>query len=389
MTVHKAKGLEFEHVFLIKVLTGKWDGASSRSLIKLPLGILKTDITKNIGFSDLEEDRRLFYVALTRAKKQIYLSYSTQTITGREQLPSVFVNEIDSKLIETIKSDFSTESQSLLAQFSPSLPKLISSDLTTYLHYYLSTSYRFNITHLNAYLKCPLCFFFKTILRLPQAKTRALSFGTSVHGALAYLYQHHLTLDKFLEVFTRNLKKENLSKTDFKDLLTQGQQILTDYYHHYQNQFDNKCLIEHDFKTFNVRLNDIPLTGKIDRMDILANNKVNVVDYKTGKPDSKYKELSQEGDYFRQLVFYKLLCDNAHGFKYHVVSGSIDFVQKDNKGQFKKSDFTITTEDTQKLSKLIEDTFQKISALEFPVGPDCSDSDHLHYLSDKYFTGVK
>ena len=84
-----------------------------------------------------------------------------------------------------------------------------------YLTNYLTNQYRFNITHLNSYLKCPLCFFFKTILRLPQAKTRSLSFGTSVHGALAYLYQYHLPLDKFLEIFDRNLKKENLSKTDY------------------------------------------------------------------------------------------------------------------------------------------------------------------------------
>ena len=385
MTVHKAKGLEFEHVFLIKVLSGKWDGASSRTLIKLPLGILKTDITKNIGNSDLEEDRRLFYVALTRAKKQIYISYSIQTDTGREQLPSVFVNEIDTKLIDLKTSSQMTEKLALYHQFDLSLPHLTSTSLKDYLTNYLTTQYRFNITHLNSYLKCPLCFFFRTILRLPQAKTRSLSFGTSVHGALAYLYQYHLPLEKFLEIFDKNLLRENLSKTDYKDLLAQGHEILTDYFNHYQNNLDGKYLIEHDFKTFNVRLNDIPLTGKIDRMDILPDNKVNVVDYKTGKPDSKYKELSKDGDYFRQLVFYKLLCDNAHGFKYHVASGSIDFVQKDNKGNFKKSDFDITIEDTDKLSALITETFKKITALEFPVGPDCDDTDHLHYLFDKYF----
>lgn len=385
MTVHKSKGLEFEHVFLIKVLSGKWDTASSRDLIKLPLGILKTDVTKNIGNSDMEEDRRLFYVALTRAKKQIYISYSTQTDSGREQLPSVFVNEIDPKFIETIRSSPDTEHQSLLSQFSPSIPQLASTDLIDYLHYYLSNKYRFNITHLNSYLKCPLCFFFKTILRLPQAKTRSLSFGTSVHGALAYLYKSHSTLEKFIEIFDINLKKENLSKIDFQDLQTQGHQILTDYYNHYQNQLDGNYLIEKDFKEFNVRLGEIPLTGKVDRIDILSDNKVNVVDYKTGKPDSKYKELSKDGDYFRQLVFYKLLCDNAHGFKYHVTSGSIDFVQKDNKGEFKKSDFIITNEDTNKLSELISQTFAKITALEFPVGCDCKDTDHLHYLFDKYF----
>jgi len=76
----------------------------------------------------------------------------------------------------------------------------------------------------------PLCFFFKTILRLPQVKTKSLSFGTSVHGALAYLYQHHLSLKKFLDVFAQNLKRENLTEKDFRDLLISGKKILTDYY---------------------------------------------------------------------------------------------------------------------------------------------------------------
>jgi len=386
MTVHKAKGLEFEHVFIIRTLSGKWDGASSRTLIKLPLGILKTEITQNIGSSDLEEDRRLFYVALTRAKKQIYISYSTLSDSGKEQLPSVFVNEIDPQLIDKKTSDQLTEKLALHQQFELKLPKLVSSSLKDYLNLYLSTQYRFNITHLNSYLKCPLCFFFRTILRLPQAKTRSLSFGTSVHGALAYLYQSKCSLDQLLIIFDQNLASENLKKNDYSDLLTQGHQILTTYYSHYKDKLDGSFLIEHDFKTFNVRLDDIPITGKIDRMDILTDNKIQVVDYKTGRPDSKYKELSSDGDYFRQLVFYKLLCDNAHGFKYQVSSGSIEFVQTDAKGQFRKPEFEIKKEDTDKLTQLIKETYQKILSLEFPVGVICPDSDHLHYLFDKYFT---
>lgn len=387
MTVHKAKGLEFEHVFIIKALSGKWDGASSRSLIKLPPGILKTEITQNIGSSDLEEDRRLFYVALTRAKKQIYISYSTLSDSGKEQLPSVFINEIDPQLIDKKTSDQLTEKLALRQQFDLSMPKLVSSSLRDYLNQYLSTQYRFNITHLNFYLKCPLCFFFRTILRLPQAKTRSLSFGTSIHGALAYLYQTKCTLDLLLKIFDQNLAQENLKATDYSDLLTQGHQILTSYYSHYKDKLDGQFLIEQDFKTFNVRLGDIPITGKIDRMDIVSDNKIHVVDYKTGRPDSKYQELSSDGDYFRQLVFYKLLCDNAHGFKYQVNSGSIEFVQTDAKGQFRKPEFEITNEATDKLAQLIKETYHKILSLEFPVGTDCPDSDHLHYLFGKYFKG--
>jgi DNA helicase II / ATP-dependent DNA helicase PcrA len=388
MTVHKAKGLEFEHVFLIKVLSGKWDNSSSRSLIKLPLGILHYDIAAP---ETLEEDRRLFYVALTRAKKQIYISYSRFNDSRREQLVSQFVAEIDPESIQKISADSAIEKKSLTALFSPAAPKLQSADLSSYLQNYLSTSYRFNITHLNSYLKCPLCFFFKTILRLPYPKTKSLSFGTSVHGALAYLTETFkkenslISLEKFLWIFDKNLSRENLSKNDYQDLLTHGHQVLTDYYQHYQNEFNGHCFTEHDFKFYNVRMDDIPLTGKIDKIEFLSGNTVNVVDYKTGKPDSKYQELSPEGDYFRQLVFYKLLCSEAKGFPYKVVSGTIDFIEKNNKNLYVRKNYSLTNDDVVKLKSQITEVFGKIKSLDFTPSPKCDDKDHLHYLFDKYF----
>jgi DNA helicase-2/ATP-dependent DNA helicase PcrA len=256
----------------------------------------------------------------------------------------------------------------------------------------LSTAYRFNVTHLNSYLRCPLCFFFKTILRLPAPKTKSLSFGTAVHGALAYLFETYrrqnelIPLEKFLDIFKSNLKREHLPLSDYHHTLIRGQQILTDYYLHYQSQFSRHCLTEQDFKFFNIHLNNIPITGKIDKIEILTPKNVNVVDFKTGNPDSKYPELKPDGDYFRQLVFYKILCLNAHGFPYQVTKGTIDFIEKSRTGQFKRPSFDITDQHVADLTKLISATYQKIQNLEFAPKSDCPDHDHLHYLSSKYFS---
>lgn len=387
MTVHKAKGLEFEHVFIIRALSSKWDSASTRSLITLPLGILQYDIKTDI----LEEDRRLFYVALTRAEKQIYLSYSRFSESQKEQLATRFIEEIDPKRIEKITSTPEIEKQSLEFSFTQKIPQLKSPDLSAYLSNYLSTQYRFNITHLNSYLKCPLCFFFKTILHLPYPKAKAMSFGTAVHGALAYLTQIYkqknqlISLDKFLSIFESNLKRENLSEKDFADLKIHGRDILTDYYHHYRDTFNGRSLTEHDFRFKNVRLEDIPLTGKIDKIEFMTGNQVNVVDYKTGKPDSKSQQLSREGDYFRQLVFYKLLCDEAKGFPYEVTSGTVDFIEKNKTGSFVRKNYVLTRQDTAELKQQIKQVFQKILALDFAPNPECDNKDHLHYLFSEYF----
>ena len=390
MTVHKSKGLEFEHIFLIKVLSGKWDNTHSRDLLKLPLGISRSDAIQ-IDNKDVEEDRRLFYVALTRVKNQIYISYPRFNDSGKEQLHSIFINEIDDKLIQKIPSTSQSEAESLRLFFTPQTCTLDSKDLSTYIKNYLATSYKFNITHLNSYLKCPLCFFFKTILHLPQTKNRSLSFGTSVHGALSYLFVSLkkegklISLEKFLDIFAQNLDKEQLEQNDYQDLLSHGKEVLTAYYNNYQNSFTGNYFSERDFKFFGARLNDIPITGKIDLIQAIGKSEANVIDFKTGHPDGKSQQLSPEGDYFRQLVFYKLLCQQAKGFPYQIENGTIDFIEANYKKQFIQKTFKLTQEDVEKLKVLITDTFQKISNLEFAPSPTCDDPDHLHYLFDKYF----
>ncbi|MDD4135476.1 MAG: ATP-dependent DNA helicase [Candidatus Shapirobacteria bacterium] len=390
MTVHKSKGLEFEHVFLIKVLSGKWDNSASRSLIKLPLGISKTDALQ-IDNKDIEEDRRLFYVALTRAKNQIYISYPKFNDSGKEQLHSVFINEINDELIDKKSSDSQTESESLRLFFTPQNPTLISKSLSSYIKNYLDTTYKFNITHLNSYEKCPLCFFFKNILHLPASKTSSLSFGTSVHGALSYLYtslkkdKNLISLEKFLDVFKQNLDRESVDQKNYRDLLDKGREVLTKYYENYKNDFTGNYFSERDFKFYGARLNNIPITGKIDLLDVINKNEANVIDFKTGRPDNKYKELSPDGDYFRQLVFYKILCQQSKGFPYKINQGTVDFIETDSKDKFVRKTFSLTQDDVDNLTVLIKDTFQKISELKFAPKDTCDDPDHLHYLFNKYF----
>lgn len=391
MTVHKAKGLEFEHVFIIKALSSRWENSRGSNKIKLPLGIVASEVTSGSYDEELEENRRLFYVALTRAKNQIYLSYTKTNDQGREQPPSRFIFEIDNKYIQSISPDPEIEKTALQIQFQPSSLKLLDVDLTTYLRYFFENKYRFNITHLNSYLKCPLCFFFNTILKIPKNKTRPLSFGTSVHGALAYLFNLYkktgrlISLDKFLSVFEDNLKRENLSQIDFIALSAAGRRHLTDYYQFYKNEFNGNCFTEHDFKFYHSHLDKIPITGKIDKIEIIKGRAVNVVDFKTGNPDTKYQELKPDGDYFRQLVFYKILADNSPGFGYQINSGTIDFIQKSQSGKFIRRNFEIRPQDVSRLTALIKDVYAKITSFQFNFSPDCPDKDHLHPLLDKYF----
>lgn len=379
LTIHGAKGLEFNHVFIYRLLEDSWEKQRDFNKLKLPFGILNSEITKSIE-DDYEEDRRLFYVALTRAKKQIYLSFSQYKENGKNQNPSVFVSEIDSKLIENIGFKDKEIALKTYYQFTDNSHDL-KPELSIYLKDYLTNHYKFNVSHLNSYLRCPLCFYYKTILRIPQNKEKFSSFGTAIHTALSSLYQKK-SLSDILVTFEQSLKNERLPKSDFKWCLSLGRQLLTDYFAQYKDSIKEGNISEYNFATDNIVFENIPLTGKIDLIEKSQNDKITVVDFKTGNVDNKYKELSSDGDYYRQIVFYKLLLDIKNDPRFKFDKGIIDFVAKSKlKKSFIRKEINVTDEDLNKLKQQIKDVYQKILNLEFfETGKECKDRDHLHYL---------
>ena len=113
-------------------------------------------------------------------------------------------------------------------------------------------------------------------------------------------------------------------------------------------------------------IGNVPITGKLDKIEIIDEDKklVNVVDYKTGNSDQWYTKLKKDGNYVRQMIFYKLLCDNAKQFGYTMQSGEIDFVEESKKGFIKKK-VEITEADTKNLSEKIQIVWKEIQELKF------------------------
>ena len=125
-----------------------------------------------------------------------------------------------------------------------------------------------------------------------------------------------------------------------------------------------------EYDVAGVTLDDIKLTGKIDKIEIFKGGAVNVVDYKTGKPKSRKTieglTASSEGNMKRQLVFYKLLLDRAEKGKYRMVSGEIDFVEPDeDTGVYKKESFLVTSEEEMELTEQIRKMAREVRSGEF------------------------
>jgi DNA helicase-2/ATP-dependent DNA helicase PcrA len=235
-----------------------------------------------------------------------------------------------------------------------------------------------------------------------------MCFGTAIHFALEILYQN-LNNDKliikqdFLNNFQYALQKEILSQVDYKDRLAHGYKILSSYYDANKDDFKKALFTEKSFGTSltsQILLDDIALTGKVDRIDLISpsslrgaeatkqshsTKEVKFIDYKTGKPKSRneIEGLTQNsnGDYKRQLVFYRLLAELDKTFDYVVEQTEIDFVEPNEKGEFKKEKFSITTEEVENLKSLIRDSVKSIRNLDFARTTDTKTCDNCPFRS--------
>ncbi len=381
LTVHGSKGLEFEYVFFAGCNTSFWEKKRAPlSGYKFPDNIFSSQ-PKNI---EEEELRRLFYVALTRTEKHLSISYSRFRNDGREMEPSMFVAEIqDVHALPVMKvfiaPDVMAEFQilQLEAEQAPEIEKAEEDFVNR-----LLDSFEMNVTALNNFLKCPLEFYFKNLVRIPAPKNESTEFGSAVHYALEQLFRVMQTSQQkfpdretFISYFEwyMNRHRESFTKEQFERRMEYGRHIvLPDYYDKYINDWNKIVVIERYIR--HVVVNNVPLKGKLDKLEF-DGKFVNVVDYKTGDPDKARPKLAPPndkepngGDYWRQAVFYKILLDHYDRRDWQVVSTEFDFIEPDNKKNYRKQKVVINPADITTVIQQITDTWQKIQRHEFYVG---------------------
>ena len=371
MTAHKAKGLEFPHVVIARLNDKHWGGGRDRSHVPLPEGLVRYDFI--IASDNNEDERRLFYVAVTRAMQGLLLTRASHSSTGKETAPSLFLSEMPEQVLDKKVYEESPDDQ--LARLSrtltdPIIPK--TSDAGRAYIASLLESYSMSVTHVNNYLECRRKFYFRNILQIPSIKSRSLSLGSAVHGTLRDIFEYAKeegglpTHTWISDVYGKYVQKEALSETDKKDVLEQGLSALKGYITHYGDTLIIPGMTEYSFRKHGAHVLGVPITGNVDKIEIIdADRKIiNVVDYKTGKSDTWREKMRKDGNYVRQLIFYKLLCDNAPDFPYTMESGEIDFIEP-SKGEYVKKRVVIQEEDTKRLSEEILRIWREIKDLAF------------------------
>ncbi len=396
LSAHSSKGLEFKHVFIIAGDDKNWVTADykNRQYRFPPALVPATDK------SDVDDDRRLFYVAMTRCEAYLQISYAYQNEDEKELEPCRFIAELmkesDIEIQKkSLEEDKMIEFTHTLLGFQNQTPTLIEYDLIDQ----LLDNYSMSVTHLNKYLRCPLSFYFENILKVPKARNKSMGFGNAIHRTLEHFFgkinedpnRNIPGVDVMIDLYEKSLYKyrAHFTKRQYDDLKVYGSEILTGYYDEYHMRWS----LPREFKlekTIRSSYKGIPINGKIDSIH-MYDDKIDVFDFKTGNAayatnKLKAPQINQDpdeekdlgGDYWRQIVFYKMLLSNDPEITKPMRSGTMDFIEPDRKTkEFTQKTIGVADEDVAIVEEQLKEAYAGIQIHKFD---GCGEED-CHWCS--------
>ncbi len=362
LTVYKAKGLEFDHVYVVDATEDMWKpkrrGRASPANLRLQ------------AYGEKYDDYiRLLYVAASRAKRMFTAtSYFTDSV-GNELLQTPLLSAIPT----TVVSEPIDEPVPVLEQ-GLAWPRLSTTDekalLGSRLEEYVLSPTAF-IDFLNIAEAGPQNFMERHILRIPTLGSVAGSYGNAIHAALEtaqrLVNNSSLEFGTVLDRFEATLESEHLLPTDRKRLQAKGQKLLSDLLEHGGLALSKGSLAEQ--RIADIFVGEARIKGKLDLITA-KNEQLIISDYKTGKAlpsfDTKNQSLLiKTWRHKTQLLFYALLASESSRYKSKDISAQMIYLEADNPKQ-RILTMNPTKNELDELKVVIKAVWQHIMNLDFP-----------------------
>lgn len=365
-TIHSAKGLEYRFVFIIGVVHLRFPTRERKEAIEIPSVLIKDVLPE--GDAHLQEERRLMYVALTRAKEKVFITYANDYGNVMLKKPSRFIEELG----------FPTDEQVLEVNKEIVLPETKESGVVKY-----ALPAKFSYTQIKAFDTCPKQYYYAHVIKIPSAGRAVFSFGKVIHATLEKFFQLVKERGSVTQGDLFGAKKTSAKKTPVteKELLglyhqlwvedwffneeekkkyyDRGRTMLKEFYASLGGVIPVPVALE---QLFTIKVGDVSFRGVIDRIDevrLEAEPAWKLIDYKTGKlpKDGKLSFNDKE-----QLLIYQLAAKEVFGKK--VASLVLYFLNTQQQFEFLGTD-----KELEKIRSLILETVQKIKTSDFAPTP--------------------
>lgn len=290
LTVHSSKGLEFPVVFMVNLVGERFPSRERHEQIPIPEELIKEVLPK--GDYHMQEERRLFYVGMTRAKERLYLTAAKYYGDGvREKKISPFVPEALDKISNyqlPISNKFSIIKSQDIKQKTRNPSHVTEKLVVSYL----------SVSQIETFKTCPLHYKLKYIYKLPTPPSASISFGVSIHNTLKEFYNNPKDI---LGIYKSNFIPEGyVNKKHKQEFYKKGEEYLLGFL---KNGYDPKVKAIALEEKFNIKINNnLKIGGTIDRVDDLGKGRYEIIDYKTGANIPTQKEVDKD----MQLSFYAL-----------------------------------------------------------------------------------
>ncbi len=383
LTAHKAKGLEFEYVFIISADHVAWGkGKGNNNLLALPKNLMQI---RHTGTTDGEK-LRILYVALTRAKSSLYVTSSLHDFNDKSPDRLEYFEEyaegdvVISPLIPAGKvdchyekgaSDSSeiTETRRLKQWLAP-YAKLTPDMKVIYRE--RVANWRMSASSLTSFIDIvyagPVEFFKRQILKAPsEPETEALAFGDLVHKTFEVVTNRGISDEKAVEYFLLELEKKDLPQETLQKIREKGPEDLAISLKTF-GKILRQGKAEVNLAPEKLSIEGVPVTGKIDHILIDDENKtIEIYDFKTGGyHKEKWRSHATLYKYMLQLGFYKLLLNTSPTYrKYKVERAHILFVTPDKDDEVYDKIYDFNDDDEKELVELMKVVYGWVSTLGF------------------------
>jgi DNA helicase-2/ATP-dependent DNA helicase PcrA len=317
MTPHTAKGLEFDHVFIIRASSPSFPASFKESLVEFPRELRDPDSLAHEDDKVLhgQEERRLFYVAMTRARDSLTL-YAKRGTGKNDPSPPGYLRELlsDKSLTHWLRKRDALPFQTDI--FGGSRAPVAPSRTTAWLSMAPASdlSARLSASAVQLYETCPLQFKLEREWRIPGEVPAAMQYGATMHRVLRAYYdsvrfQRTMTEDDLIGFFKADLAEAGLQDGYQYELYEeQGIAQLQEFLSARRQSPMPEVL--HTEEWFEMKVSGVTVVGRIDRIDKLEAGKVAIIDYKSGKPQDQ-----EDADESLQLSIYAIAAREKWGYE--------------------------------------------------------------------------